>query len=347
MKRLVLMAGVLLMLSVGAAHASESGQRLTPPKSGTIKVAVVINEGATLMDFVGPWEVFENVLLGDQRETEEAVPFELYTVAPSKDPIHAESVHRAGPTIVPDYDFDTAPTPDVVVIGAQATGPGMLEWLKKMHSEQKLVLSVCTGSFKLVRAGVLDGDKPATTHHWHFNQFSTAFPGVPLVRGVRYVQGDTDVYSAGGGLSGVDLALHVVEAYFGTAQAQATADRIEYIGDAWKTNKAVSVPATVVHEDWRGELAPGVTINVRIAIQGPDMSAMMTSGRLHAQSVPATVTGQWPEVRMVFAMPGLTPATFEGTDNAADTTITGTYTQDGKSSPLVLIKQKRVKGVGG
>jgi transcriptional regulator GlxA family with amidase domain len=71
---------------------------------------------------------------------------------------------------------------------------------------------------------------------------------VTLVRGVRYVQGDPDICSSGGGLASVDLALHIVELYFGTAQAQATADRIEYPGTCWKTNKADNVPAPVVHE---------------------------------------------------------------------------------------------------
>lgn len=326
-------------------QAAESDQTLTAPRSGTIKVAVVINEGATLMDFVGPWEVFENVQLSDHRQTEAAHPFELYTVAPTKAPIHTESVHRAGPTLVPDYDFATVPTPDIVVIGAQTGGPGMLEWLKKMRDENKLVLSTCTGSFKLARAGLLDG-KQATTHHWHFNQFSQAFPNVTLVRGVRYVQGDPDIYSSGGGLASVDLALHIVELYFGTAQAQATADRIEYLGTAWKTNKADNVPAPVVHEDWRGDISPGLTVNVRIALQGPDMSATMDSPGLHAARVPGSIAAQGPKVTMTFNIPGKFTATFVGTDNDADDTITGVFTHDGKASALVLVKDKRVPGDG-
>ena len=62
---------------------------LTPPKNGPIKVAFVLSEGATVIDFTGPWEVFQDADVADVE-----VPFQLYTVAPSKAPIHTSGNGR-------------------------------------------------------------------------------------------------------------------------------------------------------------------------------------------------------------------------------------------------------------
>lgn len=238
MRRLLLSAS-LFLACVPAASAAETGSHLTPPKSGTIKVAFVISEGATMIDFAGPWEVFQDVIL----DKDAASPFELYTVAPSRDLIHTSGSHRSGVTITPDYSFADAPTPDLVVIGAQSGGPGLSEWLQKVHAQDHIIMSVCTGAFKVAKAGLLDG-LPSTTHHAFFELFSNQFPKVKLVESVRYVQASPTLFSAGGLSSGIDLALHVVDEYYGEAVAQRTADYMEYQGTGWKTNMGVPAPAS-------------------------------------------------------------------------------------------------------
>jgi len=50
---------------------------------------------------------------------------------------------------------------------------------------------------------------------------------------MRYVQSDPVVYTAGGLSSGIDLALHVVELYFGRDVAGATAREMAYEGKGW------------------------------------------------------------------------------------------------------------------
>src|ERR1035438_5686640 len=55
---------------------------LVAPAKGTIPVAFVISDGAVVIDFAGPWEVFQDVMI-DQR-----MPFHLYTVAASTKTIH-------------------------------------------------------------------------------------------------------------------------------------------------------------------------------------------------------------------------------------------------------------------
>jgi len=59
------------------------------------------------------------------------------------------------------------------------------------------------------------------------------YPAVQFVSGTRFVENEK-VSTAGGLTSGIDLALHVVERYYGRKIAQATADFLEYKGELCK-----------------------------------------------------------------------------------------------------------------
>jgi transcriptional regulator GlxA family with amidase domain len=205
--------------------------KLRPPAKGNILVAFVLTEGATVIDFAGPWEVFQDVMVESRGSSmDEQMPFHLFTVSDSKEPIRA----TGGLRIVPDYTFDDAPQPRIVVIGAQAgKSPKMIDWMRRMTTVSDVVMSVCTGAFKLALTGALDG-KPATTHHEYYDAFHSRFPAVQLERGKRFVRSDTGIFTAGGLTSGIDLALHVVELYFGRQVAEKTAKYMEYEGTGWQ-----------------------------------------------------------------------------------------------------------------
>jgi putative intracellular protease/amidase len=250
---------------VSVANIS-TANKLTPPADGPIPVAFAISRGATMIDFAGPWEVFQDVMVraakavGDQRDggrdksqgqgdnsqggnsqdgsqggnsqgnnrhADHRSGFTLYTVSEKTDPIEAS----AGMKIIPDYTFETAPAPKVVVIPAQAGSPALHAWLRKIVDSTDVTMSVCTGAFQLGRAGLLSG-KEATTHHDFFDQFAKAFPDVKLKRGQRFVENEK-ISTAGGLTSGIDLALRVVERYFGRETAEQTAFYMEYQSKGW------------------------------------------------------------------------------------------------------------------
>ena len=215
----------LLAVSAIASQAAfgEQARRTTPPAAGPILVAFVITEGATMIDFAGPWEVFQDVMVG------EGMPFRLYTVSDSKAPLRISG----GMQVVPDYTFEDAPRPRIVVVGAQSgKSPKMLGWIRSMTAQADVVMSVCTGAYRLAQAGVLKGKK-ATTHHDFYDDFQKKFPDVSLQRGARFVESDPVIFTAGGLSSGIDLALHVVELYFGRDVADKTAKYMEYEGKGW------------------------------------------------------------------------------------------------------------------
>ena len=202
---------------------TETGS-LKPPDKGQIPVAFLISDGAVVIDFCGPWEVFQDVMIPGREE----MPFRLYTVAETKKPIRTSG----GMQIVPDYTIEDAPPPKVIVIPAQSSrSPALLEWLKKSSKATDVTMSVCTGAFVLAKTGLLDG-KSATTYHGAFERFATQFPDVQLKRGARFVE-NGNLATAGGLSSGIDLALRVVERYYGREVAGKTAYDLEYQGEGW------------------------------------------------------------------------------------------------------------------
>lgn len=216
--------------------------RLAPPAKGKIPVAFVLTDGATVIDFAGPWEVFGKATVYDRGVTrDEQRPFSLYTVSDTKAPIRAQG----GMQIVPDYTFDDAPQPRIVVVPAQGgSSPRMLDWIRTMSKQSDVVMSVCTGAFLLAQAGLLNGKK-ATTHHDFSANLQHAFPDISVQNGMRYVQSDGVIFMSGGLSSGIDLALHVVELYFGRTVAEHTARYLEYEGKGWTGDGEASVNFSV------------------------------------------------------------------------------------------------------
>jgi putative intracellular protease/amidase/YHS domain-containing protein len=204
------------------------------PAQGSIPVAFLISEGAQMIDFAGPWEVFQDVMIPGRADQ----PFRLYTVSESTSPIHASG----GMKIVPDYTFENAPEPKVIVIPAQSKpSEATLEWLRKSTKSTDVTMSVCTGAFVLAKTGLLSG-KAATTYHGAFVPFANQFPDIHLKRGARFVE-DGNLATAGGLSSGIDLALRVVERYFGREVAQKTAYDMEYQGLGWMNPESNQVYA--------------------------------------------------------------------------------------------------------
>jgi transcriptional regulator GlxA family with amidase domain len=229
-RRLFLGAAALPALAaLDLSQPSAGKSALRPPARGAIDVAFLISEGATVIDFTGPWEVFQDVMLPDRGPAhEDQMPFRLFTVADGREAVRV----TGGMRIVPDYSVADAPAPRVVVVPAMRRSPAVLEWLRKTSATADLIMSVCTGAFVLGHAGLLSG-KRATTHHDFHDRLAAQFPDVKLERGVRFVEGAPNLATAGGLTSGIDLALRVVERYFGRDVAQRTADYMEYQSRGW------------------------------------------------------------------------------------------------------------------
>ncbi|MFC0600441.1 GlxA family transcriptional regulator [Streptomyces palmae] len=85
------------------------------------------------------------------------------------------------------------------------------------------MMSICTGSYVLAAAGLLDG-RPATTHWNNADHFQRLFPSVRVDPDVLFID-DGDVLTSAGVASGIDLCLHVVRRDHGAAVANEVARR--------------------------------------------------------------------------------------------------------------------------
>ena len=208
----------------GKDLATAKTNPLTPPAKGSIPIAFPISEGTQLIDFAGPWEIFDGVV---KPGTTNEPAFKVYTVAESLGPISA-----SGMKIVPDYTFETAPPPKLIVIPAQGGATkAMIDWIRMSSKSTDVTMSVCTGAFVLARTGLLSG-KSATTFHEAFDGFAMQYPDIKLIRGARFVE-DGNLASSGGLTSGMDLAFRVVERYFGREVTEKLAFQLEYQGKGW------------------------------------------------------------------------------------------------------------------
>ena len=340
-----------LSFSAVATAAPASNKKLVAPEHGSIPVAFVLTEGAVMIDFAGPWEVFQDVMVPSRGSAmSDMHVFHPYTVSDKKEPLHVSG----GMTVTPEYTFDDAPAPKIVVIPAQqGSSPKMLEWLRDASAHSDVVMSVCTGAFKLAKAGLLDG-KPATTHHGAWVHFQHEYPKVDLQRDVRFVRSDDVIYTAGGLSAGIDLALHIVDGYFGRDIAAATARQLEYEGTGWqgdgKSTVKYSEPA-VVHTPadryndgafgtWRGDLAsPEGTYRIRVHLwPGAQGKAAGTVDSIDEDmnGTPidtATVEGD----TVTFEIAGL-DGRFSGKLDAKNDALDGTWTQRDAALPLKLTR---------
>jgi putative intracellular protease/amidase/YHS domain-containing protein len=236
---------------------------LHPPAHDPIPVAFLVSDGAVMIDFAGPWEVFQDVMIPNRGASmDEQMPFRLYTVAQTRRPIEASG----GMKIIPDYTFDNAPAPKVLVIPAQsAPTPRTKAWIRKVTKNTDVTMSVCTGAFVLASTGLLSG-KSATTIHGSYARLATTYPDIQVKRGLRFVE-DGNLASSGGLSSGIDLALRVVERYFGTEVAEQTAFSMEYQGEGWKNPNSNAMYAQPFAQNARHPVCPVCGMDPDLSLQ--------------------------------------------------------------------------------
>ena len=186
-------------------------------------VAVYLFDQVEDLDFAGPLEVF-----GAFGRPDSDSLFTVVTVSQSPGPVKT----RNGLTIQPDYHFGDCPETDLLVIPggmgsrAEINKPEVMEWLRGVAAKTKYLLSVCTGSLLLAKAGLLDG-KEATTHYMAMDLLAELAPKAVLKPGARFLDNGSVVVAAGVS-AGIDAALYLAGKIHGPEAAQKTADYIEY-----------------------------------------------------------------------------------------------------------------------
>lgn len=135
---------------------------------------------------------------------------------------------KVGFDIVVHEGLAAAAGADLVVIPAYEAGhdvpPAVLDVLRAAVARGAWVLSVCSGSFALGKAGLLDGRR-CTTHWMYTEQMKESFPTAIVDPSVLYVE-DRGVVTSAGTAAGIDACLHLVRRELGAAAAAAIARRM-------------------------------------------------------------------------------------------------------------------------
>ncbi|MDP1836561.1 MAG: DJ-1/PfpI family protein [Chlamydiales bacterium] len=179
-----------------------------------MKIAILIYDGMTALDAVGPHEVLWR--LPDTEIVRVAVRAGGYRT-------------NSGIILNAEYSLSDISQADVLVVpGAKSCHPlydwpEAIEWVRAIHATTTWTTSVCTGSLILGEAGILKGVKATT--HWAVLDHLKEYGAIPTHE--RVVE-DGKIMTGAGVSAGIDMALTLAAKIAGAQVAQSIQLTIEY-----------------------------------------------------------------------------------------------------------------------
>jgi transcriptional regulator GlxA family with amidase domain len=185
------------------------------------RVAVIVQDGFAPFEFGVACEAF-----GLDRSAEGIPNFDFRILATEPGPVAS----NLGFTINVEHDLSFADDADLVVV----TPIPRSAWLsvdrrvagavRRAVERGAWVLSVCSGSFVLAAAGVLDGRR-ATTHWMYSDAMTELYPAIEVDPDVLYVQ-DGRIITSAGTAAGLDACLHLLRQELGAEMTNRIARRM-------------------------------------------------------------------------------------------------------------------------
>ncbi|MFF2774497.1 DJ-1/PfpI family protein [Streptomyces sp. NPDC058052] len=204
-----------------------------------MQIAILLFEGFTSLDAVGPYEILSRL-----------PGAETVFVAKEAGPVRNDQGSLA---LSADKSLADVPRPDIVLVPGgpetrkAAHDPEIQEWLRTADATSTWTTSVCTGSLLLAAAGLLSGRR-ATTHWLAFDELREL--GVEPT-GERVVF-DGKYVTAAGVSSGIDMGLHLLGRIAGDEAAMTVQLLTEYDPQPpYDAGSPLKAPAHLV-ERWRG-----------------------------------------------------------------------------------------------
>jgi len=185
-----------------------------------MQTEILIYDGFDELDAIGPYEILHGA--GFQAELVSLEPTERIVASHGTQLIpHGSLAERPDLLLVPGGGWrDRKP----VGTWAEYERGVIPAAIAERHRAGSRIASVCTGAMLLAQSGILDG-RPATTHWAAYDDLRGH--GVDVHTEARVVD-DGDVLTCGGVTSGLDLALHIVEAELGADAATFAARLLEH-----------------------------------------------------------------------------------------------------------------------
>lgn len=205
------------------------------------RIDLVVYPGFKSLEAIGPMSVFDyaNVHLRARGQSD---GYEVRITAARKGLVKSDTLMalEATQSLAGLREQGTGCT--VIVVGSrhieQVLGASqeLVQWLQAVAPSVARLIALCSGSFFLAEAGLLDGRRAAT--HWSVaGALAQRYPRVQVDADAIYVRdevvddaGTRQLWTSAGVTAGIDLALAVVEQDFGHALALEVArDLVMYL----------------------------------------------------------------------------------------------------------------------
>jgi transcriptional regulator GlxA family with amidase domain len=191
------------------------------------KVALLAIPGLQPFEFSVVCEVF-----GIDRSEHGGPTFDLRLVTKTPGPVrmNLSSDGSRGFDMIVENDLSFAAEADLVAVTGRGGGrdaildPAYIEVLRAAEARGAWILSVCSGSFALGHAGLLDG-RHSTTHWMYTDEQQRLFPQTTVDPNVLFIE-DRNVITGAGTAAGIDACLHLVRREHGAAAANVIARRM-------------------------------------------------------------------------------------------------------------------------
>ncbi|MBA0127806.1 helix-turn-helix domain-containing protein [Haloechinothrix sp. YIM 98757] len=132
---------------------------------------------------------------------------------------------HTGARLAPERPLSAAAEGDTMLVPAvppgRSVGSRLVRELRRAADRGTRIVALCTGTFALAEAGLLDGRR-ATTHWRHTALLQRMYPNVELDARAIYVE-DNDIFTSAGSAAGLDLCLHLIRRDHGERAANNTA----------------------------------------------------------------------------------------------------------------------------
>lgn len=184
-------------------------------------VACVIQDGFAPFEFGVACEAF-----GLDRSADGVPNFDFRIVAPEPGRVRS----KIGFSVEVEHDLSFAYEADLVVFCPVpreywgAIDPRLTDLARQAVARGAWVMSVCSGSFILAAAGVLD-DRRATTHWMYAHTMAEMYPRIDIDPDVLFVQ-DGRIITSAGTAAGIDACLHLLRQELGAEMTNRIARRM-------------------------------------------------------------------------------------------------------------------------